>query len=205
MIDCTITGIAQEMDFEQGVTLTYLLIRLPDGTNIRSPVDENSAAAVIKLQVEAKGAPRPAVLAQTHLPSPGAPVAVAPLPPEFTPSPATDDSGLPEPTGDDVHVFGGQDDAPPAIDLAAGSATTKEEAAALAEGSPTVLAEPAPDQQPQKPGRRNVQQLPNGKVVVPSRTVRRNDAGYPMPANAGVDTADIVGGRDQDEDGVGSV
>lgn len=38
---------------------------------------------------------------------------------------------------------------------------------------------------------------------VPSRTVPKDDMGYPVVRNAGVDPGEVVGGSDTDEDGVG--
>ena len=46
---------------------------------------------------------------------------------------------------------------------------------------------------------------PTGKVIVPSRTVPRNEFGYPIANPNGVDVGRITTRNNQDEDGVGSV
>jgi hypothetical protein len=70
-----------------------------------------------------------------------------------------------------------------------------------------VAEAPAPAPVPTPPALKGsvVQRLPNGKMVVGSRSVPKDEYGYPLVPNAGINTADITGSRDPDEDGVGSV
>ena len=215
MIDCVITGISQEMDFEQGASMTYLTVRLPNGRLVRAAIDDETAAEVVGLQVKNKGMPRPVMRAPAPLeqrqpePEAGA-VDDYSEPPGggFTPAPAEED-----PPGDTMHVFGGQDS--PDAPRGPVPATREEVNVANAEaamtgtepedeGSPTIVVEGPPATPPGRV-RSVVQRLPNGKIIVPSRTVPKTDRGYPIVANAGADPQAIVGGRDQDEDGVGSV
>jgi hypothetical protein len=218
MIDCTITGISQEMDFEQGVTLTYLSVRLPNGRLVRAAIDDDTATAVVELQVKNKGTPKPVMRApavsrseeRPHEPSPEGDDYTEPPGGGFTLAAPKDDL-LPARDGETVYLFGGQDspDAPPGPV----PATVEERNVAAAmvgtdsedTGSPAVMVDAPPAQNNKLKRRSNVQRLPNGKVIVPSRTVPRNDHGYPVVSNAGANPEDLVGGRDRDEDGVGSI
>lgn len=208
MLECVITAVSQDLDLEANATLTFLVIRLPNGVQLRVAVDEDAAAQVISLQVAARGAPRSVVEAPQR-PAP------PPTPPpqsetgddsgEFVEAPREEDP--PAPTGEGVVIFGGQDASP----AAAKPAAAKQEAAEDDlpkddEGSPTVvLKEEPPAPKKNTRSRSRVQQLANGKVVVPSITVPAGAGGYPNVPGAGVNTADLTGSRDQDEDGVGSV
>lgn len=193
MIDCTISGVSQDMDFEQGVTVTYLLVRLPSGQTIRAAVDESAAALVIGLQVKAAGAPRAVAHPAAQTTTPVDDDYAQPPGGDFTPAPAEEDP--PTANGETVHVFGGQD------------VLQTEEKDEEDQGSPTIILQgpAAAAAAPVAPARSNVQRSPNGKIVVPSRTVPKNDRGYPIVASAGANPEELVGGRDPDEDGVGSV
>src|SRR5258707_38641 len=84
MIDCTITAVSQEMNLEQNVTLTYLVLRLANGSVLRAAVDESTAASVIALHTQANGMPvsslRP-VVQKPVAPPPPAKEESAPPPP----------------------------------------------------------------------------------------------------------------------------
>lgn len=197
MLDCTIVGITQSMDFEQNVTLTYLNVRLPGGEQLQAAIDEETAAKVVGLMVKTKGMPRAAMQVPAPLPAAPAHVAeAAPVPGEVDPSPY----GAHE--GESVAIFGGQDTTP----SPAAEAVAAEEARIQAEGSPTVvegpILEPAPVQQPRR-GR--LQRGSSGKLIAPARTVPKDDAGYPIVSSEGVDPATLTGTRNTDEDGVGSI
>lgn len=159
MLACTIIGISQEMRFDENTTLTYLMLRLPNGLLVRAGVDEDVVEAIVGQQMPSSEPARPA--------------------PRVEAPPV-------EETGDDVHVFGGT----PAVEVSAAYAA-----------APPVITERQPPANP----RANVQQLSNGKIVVPSKTVARNEYGYPIVPNAGVDVDNITGGINRDEDGVGSI
>ncbi len=208
MIDCTITGISQELDFEQNTTVTYLTLVLPNGSSLRVAVDDDAAAAVMEQHVQTKGQPKAAVRAPPAARKVAAAPASAPVPEapveteEITPAPAVVEDTVSE-DGTPTHIFGGQD-APASDD----SAMSDEEQLLLKEGSPTVVATAAPAEAPataKAPAKRNVRRGANGKLVVPSLTVPAAEKGYPVVPNAGVDAATLTGGRDPDEDGVGSV
>jgi hypothetical protein len=47
--------------------------------------------------------------------------------------------------------------------------------------------------------------MPNGKIVVPSRTVPALARGYPDVPNAGLDPGEFTGENDRDESGIGSL
>lgn len=185
MFTCQVTGIAQEMDFEENVTRTFLLVELPNGARIRAAIDEDAAAQVVALSVQTKGQPRPAL-------APPPPSAMQrPAPAAHAPAMSAQNAEQPiDDEGDDVRVFGGADtdDSP-----------TYEEEGEPEELAPPVQAPAAP------PARREPQRDRKGNLVVPAKTVPKDNAGYPIVQNGGVDPNDLVGGRDQDEDGVGSV
>lgn len=223
MFDCTVLGLSQSLDFESNAMTTYVALRLPDGAVIQAAVDEEAAATIMGLQVSTKGAPKPAPTKPIASP----PAVRAPVPAHRTAPPAEkvaaedqlsyEEPGEPanlQPTGQEgVFVFGGQDTA-----AAPTSPLEAEEAAALKEGSPTVLdteleepTAPSPAQlaraaaaSVKAPSRSRVQKLSNGKLVVPSMTVQPLPGGYPAQ-RTGVDTTELTGGRDPDENGVGSV
>lgn len=189
MLDCTIVGISQEMDFEQNMTVTYLVVRLPDGHVIRSAVDEEAAAAVVELQVQANGAPKAANRPPRHQAAKRA---------EAPPAPSEEsvEDELTDESGNSVHIFGGQESSAPEelLDEETPEPEMPETpAAARAVGEDGVLA------------RRNVQRTSRGKLVVPSKTVPKDDAGYPVIRGQGVDPDTLTSGRNLDEDGVGSV
>jgi hypothetical protein len=98
MLECTIVGISQEMDFEQNATVTYLLVRLANGKVLRAAIDEEDAASVVELQVKEAGAPR----AVPRAPRPQARERPPPPPPEM------DEDEVDE-NGNAVHIFGGPD------------------------------------------------------------------------------------------------
>lgn len=201
MLDCVITGISQDMDFEQGLTLTYLVVRLPNGALLKAAVDDGAATEVLALQAELKGLPRPAIrTAPTPSPQQGKSAQAAPAAEPQGEDPVTYEeeeepqaaSAFTPAAGESVYVFGGQDDTP-------------EEKAAMAEGSPTlVVEEPVPQAPVAAPARSSLQRTPSGKLIAPSRTVPARIGGYPDTKN-GVDTDELTTMRDRDEDGVGSV
>src|SRR5208282_3557646 len=60
-LDCTIAGVSQDMSLEENVTTTFLVIRLPNGQQIRAATDDAAAAAVVGLSVAQSGPPRSAM------------------------------------------------------------------------------------------------------------------------------------------------
>jgi hypothetical protein len=193
MLECTITGISQEMDFERNETVTYLGLRLTNGVLLRAAIDEAAAAAIVGMQVEAKGAPKPAA-------RPG-PVP----PPSQRQAPAQEEDDVLTPPDDDefstttdeggttTHVFGGDSNG-----------------AAIHEPEPEP--EPPPPQPPPGPPKQtpNSQTKPRvqkqqGRVTPRSKTVPAGEGGYPITPGSNIDPAALTSGRDQDEDGVGSV
>src|ERR1700677_2869838 len=64
MLDCIITNISQDLDLEQNVTTTFLLLRLPDGQTIRTAVDDAAAAIVVALSVSQRGEPQSSMQTQ---------------------------------------------------------------------------------------------------------------------------------------------
>ena len=185
MLDCTITCVRQDMDLERNVTTNFLVLRLPDGKLLRVAIDDAAAATVVALSIAQRGEPTAALPAmETEQEQDDRP----PQPQQSLPPPAQDENfndiyTPPEDAG--VRIFGGQD---------GGSEVSQDYAAPPA---------PAPPAAP--PARPNVQILPNGKVIVPSRTVPRNEFGYPIANPNGVDVGRITTRNNQDEDGVGSV
>jgi len=160
MLTCDITGIAQEMDLAHNITLTYLVLRLPDGTLLRAGIDDNAAAAVVQIHARSYGPPKAQTfpdLAPTEEPVPQEPASPYSFDNDTSPSAAT----VPD-----------------------------------TEESETVSP-------PSVPVRKSGFRFSKGNTV--ARTVPRNDYGYPMLADDGVDTDSFTGGRDRDEDGVGSI
>lgn len=203
MLNCVILGMSQNFDFEQNAAVTYLALRLPNNEVIQIAIDEETAATVIAMQVKQAGVPGapasprpPPVRAAAQAPAPRPPPAPE-APDDAEPSDYAIPPGKLVPAGESTFVFGGAD---VPEDFEARSA---EEAEAIAEGSPTLVVVAPPS--PAAPARTNMQVLPNGKVIVPSRTVPSAIHGYPNAPNGGIDPNDFLGNRDQDEDGVGSV
>lgn len=186
MLSCIITGLSQDMSFEQDVTLTYLLLRLPDGSTLRAAVDQEAATQVLRVQAKNGGIPQPGVRVAPMVP-PSPPADEDTPADDFTPAPSDPDPDSDIPVG--AHVFGGQD-MTPAVD------------SAPAEEPPD---EPPPEVEKTKPRQRNSAQRGGGKYAAPSRTVPKDDRGYPIVPNAGIDTSQLTGERDPDEDGIGSV
>jgi hypothetical protein len=198
MIDCAITGIAQELDFEQNVTVTYLTLKLPNGSSLRVAVDDAAAATVMEQHVHTKGQPRTTRQTSGVYSPPKEASVQPPVEEEISPAPAV----MQEVTSEDgtaTHIFGGQD-----VPVAEDDTMSEEERLLLKEGSPTVVVGASPPAAPAA-ARSNVQRTASGKLVVPARTVPAGEKGYPVVPNAGVDTSSFTGGRDPDEDGVGSV
>jgi hypothetical protein len=186
-LDCIIAGISQDMNFDENVTMTFLLIRLPDGKQFRAAIDDPTAAAVVALSVAQNGQPRAAMRpssepeSQYHPTQPEAPEIVDPPPPvqnKFNGSLAKA-ATVEEPA---PRIFGGQDggdDADPAYE----------------EEEPAV----------EQPVARANLQRKNGKIVVPSRTVPMSNYGYPVVQSSGVDPSSMTSTNNQNDDGVGSV
>jgi hypothetical protein len=205
MLECVITGISQELDFENNVTVTYLSLRLPNGALLRTSVDEVAAATIVEMQVKAKGAPTPAVKPGPAIRPPAAPASedvddnnsdefTAPGDDEFVRTESED--------GSTTHVFGGQ---------AAGDDDDEPADPPLPPPvPPTPPPPPPPPAAPvQTPNSLTKPRVAKGekpaRVSARARTVPAGDKGYPVVPNAGVDTDTFTGGRDRDEDGVGSI
>lgn len=176
MLDCVIAGVSQDMNFEKNVTTTFLLLRLPDGRQLRAAIDDAAAAIVVGLSVAQNGQPTSTIEVDRSVP----PVIAAPV---DVWSDTNIETEAPAPLAQieeeaSPRIFGGQDGGDD---------------------------EPAPE--PSKPAVQgsNVQRLPNGKIIVPSRKVPMNAFGYPIVPGAGVDTNALTSQTNQDEDGVGSV
>jgi hypothetical protein len=196
MLDCTITGISQDMDLTRNVTTTFLVLRLPDGKTLRAAINDTAAAQIVALSVAQNGEPTaamelPAAQYEQAASTPFADgAAIAPTiqngqlhsVPDWPPGSLEPVELTPEPG---MRIFGGGQDG--------GDAPNHD------------YDPPAPAPTPPVAARSNVQHLPNGKIVVPSRTVPKNEFGYPVVRNNGVSTESILGGSNQDEDGVGSV
>jgi hypothetical protein len=193
MLTCDILGISQEMDFEQNVTVTFLRLRLPDGRVLSVPIEEDVAAVIVAHQVETRGVPQPGASRAQFVEAP------EPASPTFRGDDAAREYDEPAttPVGDGVFIFGGQEEP-----------TSRESQAILAEVRAAITREAqvaSTERTMTAPSR--IQQLPNGKLVVPSMTVPRNDSGYPMVRGNGVDPDIITGAptQAQDEDGIGQV
>ncbi len=192
MLDCTITGVRQDLDLERNVTTTFLVLRLPDGKLLRAAIDDAAAATVVALSVAQSGEPT-AALPPTEIEQDDRPAPTQQLP-QLAEEESFDTFALPAPSQSlprmqeekdgDVRVFGGQD---------GGS-----------ESSQDYAPPPAPASSPSR-AQSNVQHLPNGKVIVPSRTVPRNEVGYPIMNASGIDAERLTTKNNADEDGVGSV
>lgn len=208
MLECAITSVSQDLDLEKNVTLTFLVIRLPNGVLLRAAVDEETASQVIAMQVAARGAPQ-SVVATPQRPAP--PPVEPPVDDDFVAAPREAEDDPPPASGDGLHIFGGQDasTAPPPVPPRppqAAAPAADDELPEDADGSPTVvLAEEPPAPKKNARARSRMQRLPSGKLVVPSMTVPAALGGYPNVPGAGVDTNELTGGRDPDEDGIGSV
>lgn len=101
-MDCRIVGLAQDVNFEENVSQTFIILQLPDRTQIRAAIDPITAERIVTLQVEVRGtAPQPRVRA---------PVVAVPMVSELA---TTTDDPAPEVSefgGEgDVTVFGGPD------------------------------------------------------------------------------------------------
>jgi hypothetical protein len=182
-LSCVIAGVSQDMSLEENITTTFLLIRLPDGQQIRAAIDDTAAAAVVGLSVAQSGPPRSAMR------TPSAALSTPPVAARVadTYEDTADEINVPQPmppmwpeanghTEDAPKIFGGQDGGD----------------------------EPTPDPTPPPPPA--IQRQKNGKVVVPAaRSVPKNEFGYPVVQQAGVDTRLLTSKNNQDEDGVGSV
>lgn len=185
-MDCTIAGISQEMNLEENVTTTFLLLRLPDGQQVRAAIDDAAAVIVVAMSVAEKGQPRPAV---------SAPMAPMPAPiserherhtavVQREPWPEENGHAKTAETEEDApRIFGEQDGG--------------DEPSPEYQEPPPVVASP--------PHGSNFQRLPNGRVIVPSKNVPKTEYGYPIVPGGGVDPSTLTSPDGQDEDGVGSV
>lgn len=198
-LECVIAGVSQDMSFGENVTMTFLLIRLPDGQHVRAAIDDTAAAAVVSLAVARNGQPAPAMRVANGVapppppapPRPQAKVSAEPDPegPSLVPAkewaPAT--NGIPKATSapfaeDAPRIFGGQDDSEAEDDYSA-----------------QAPAAPAP-----VPGS-NIQKTRDGRIVVPSKTVPKSEWGYPMTNTGGLDPETLTSSENKNDDGVGSV
>jgi hypothetical protein len=175
------------MIFEENVTVTFLLIRLPDGKQIRAAIDDAAAAAVVGLSVVQNGQPRSAVRPSSAESVPEYRPAAEPEPAGFVEPPLRNVKAQPLPTAEDEpapRIFGGQDggdDADPGY---------------VSDDEP-VPAQPA--------ARSNMQRTRGGKIVVPSRTVPMSNFGYPVVQSNGVAPESITSNSNTNDDGVGSI
>jgi hypothetical protein len=202
-LDCTIAGVSQDMSLGENVTTTFLILRLPDGQQIRAAIDDAAAAAVVGMSVAQSGPPRAAVRVANGAPLPTA----APAPRVQAPSSSEPDpegpslmparewstpetNGIPKAAAAPFHedaprIFGGQDeDDDDEVDPAHLSQPT--EKPALVPGS-------------------NIQRTRGGRIVVPSKTVPKSEWGYPMTNAGGLDPETLTSSDNKNDDGVGSV
>jgi hypothetical protein len=231
MLDCQIVGLAQDMDFGENVSQTFVLLQLPDGRRVRACVNEETAQAVVELQVQARGVPRAVMRAAGAAPEPGHAQQTAwPEGTEDAEYATTDFTTAETPDGT-VRVFGGQDDTP-AEDTADYATPPGMDHIQPEHEDLPIIADPDPpqksrskDKSPKRTARvaaaqaadharavpngrpRNLFRTAEGKLIAPSKTVPRTEQGYPQVANGGVDVDELTGtrDRDQDEDGVGSI
>lgn len=203
-LDCTIAGISQDMSFGENVTMTFLLIRLPDGQQVRAAIDDAAASAVVALSVAQSGQPTPAmrVNGAAHAP------AALPSPPPRAPAPAAPRDPDPEPTGSLVPSQEWSAEAPSLPKAAA--APFSEDAPRIFGGQDGVdeadsdYGEPTQAAPALVPGS-NIQRLRNGRIVVPAKTVPRTDMGYPITSAGGLDPETLTSSENKNDDGVGSV
>jgi hypothetical protein len=221
MLDCQIVGLAQDMDFEENVSQTFLVVQLSNGERVRAAIDDATAQKVVELQVQARGVPRSVAR-------------VAVVPPksddydDYTPAPPGEFTTAETAEGT-VRIFGGQDAAeaedtadyaeppegvwgaaPDNIDLPVIEDPDPEPARRAKDKSPKRTARQAQsraveDAHAPKAARTNLFRTAAGKLIAPSRTIPKNEAGYPQVANNGVDPEEFTGAHNQDEDGVGSI
>lgn len=214
-----IVQLQQEMDFQTRKTLTFVILKLPNGVRVRAAVDEGVASAIVSVDIEENGAPPVSVLEtqqaielppdeqeveveiETHdYDAPPAPVVL-----EDTPQQTT-------------REFGGdfQPDAKPAPKKNGANGKGKKKQAAPKPSAPPAE-DPAPPPAPKLPEGHVVPQstqhykklIKEGKISPNAfaRTVPKDEYGYPV-LQAKPGTADpqrVVGQQNQDEDGVGSV
>jgi hypothetical protein len=183
MLDCVIAGVSQDMDFDRNVTTTFLLIRLPDGKQLRAAIDDEAAAHIVGMSVARNGqptstvevdrTPQPTVSMSATAPTETWPDYAAPEPERA--QEAQSEEAAPR-------IFGGQDGGDDAFETA-----------------------PEPPQPKIVSPSSNVQRLPNGKIIVPSRRVPMDTFGYPIVPGAGVNPSSLTSQTNTDEDGIGSV
>lgn len=195
MIDCRIVGVSQGMDFETNTASTALILELPTGARVQVVADDATVETVIRLQVEARGVPQ----AARRMPAPPAPAA------HHAPSPPPSSSHAPSDVLEEIEtddgpalVFGGAAEAP--VDTSDyNTPPTTEAETADEEEEEEDEPPPPPKQETPKQAKKRLRR--NGSV--PSRTVPKDEHGYPIVSGPDPNTLTTAG--NQDEDGIGSV
>lgn len=229
-MDCQIVGLTQDMNFDDNISQTFVVLQLPDGTRVRAAVDEKTAEKVVTLRVQAHGLPRvstrtPAAVDEAPLaPAPpverdpdapivfGGDVDAGGLDEDDPPEPAVEEEDAPE------SAEAADYDVPPAPpEVEAAHEAVMAEAHLGADGKPLRRQrrgkEPNEKKQARKktgqatPGgaKRNLFRTASGELIAPAKNVPRTEYGYPMTPNGGVDPDALTGGGPVDDDGISSV
>jgi hypothetical protein len=217
----------QEMNLATRKSVTYAFMRLPNGANVRVPVDENVAAVILASDIaengeleqeqESSDEQNDIVLEQEDVPQDY-------VPQEYSAAPQT--TVIEETETHRVREFGGdapqQVEALPPAPPAAKRVGKKKASKKVQEPAPAPSALPPPAPPPPAPK----SHLPEGHIVpvntqhykklvsegkiTPNafaRTVPKNEYGYPIlqEKEGTVDPQRVVGQHNQDEDGIGSI
>jgi hypothetical protein len=217
MMDVQIVQLQQAMDFRTRKTRTFVLLALPNGKQVRLPVDEQAAAAIVEADIDVHGQ---------------APVAEMDESSDVTPEvedDVTDYGAPPEPTTVieetpdlTVREFGGNGVPPPPKKQGTRKkqktkAAAEQRAQQTAALAGPVVPPPPEEPKPQLPeghveprSRKHYEQLVKEGKIQPnafSKTVPKNEYGYPViqPKEGTADPDAVVGQNNRDEDGVGSI
>ncbi len=225
---CQIVGLSQDMDFDENVAQTFVVLLLPDGSRVKAAIDDNTAAKVITLRVQEHGsAPQPKLRAPVEERAPVIETSDVPMDDESGPVVFGGDAeGLDEDLPDEAasgapfepeESFEDDYDIPPAPpEVAAAHEAVLQEAHLGTDGKPLSRARrgKAPNEkkvartqqhgQAKPAARKNLFKTATGALVAPAKTVPMNSAGFPIAPN-GVDPDSITGSGAGDEDGVTSV
>lgn len=216
-MQATIVQLLQSMNFQTRKTVTYVVLELPNGQQVRAAVDDDTAAAIVSADVGANGA-APRVAGSEESLGEAAPEVEETAPDYDEPPPEV----VTETETETVRIFGGEaTEAPPKSTPKKTKKAAKKvtlpvppepaEAPALPPPAPTPLPE-EPRVKPKYPeplSTKSYEKMVKEGVLPENayhRTVPAVDGGYPavIPKAGTADPQDVVGHMNPDEDGVGS-
>jgi len=228
MIQANIIAVDQSLELASGLTKNFLVLQLANGAFVRAEVDEQATRAVLQQVVgddEELGEVTPAAAGAKTVdisppPTPPAGINVTAAPEQLVSWDELPEDVLSEhmkralemlnaPAEMPFEQLSGlvkqiQDSFTPDDWIAVGVSP-----GAIEGPRPPQPAAPQPAPQPQQPAVGEIQWA-DGSPIVPgmgrvARTVPKDDMGYPIVGGSDVDPGEVVGGLDQDEDGIGQM